>query len=218
VTEYPNKAPYSESTLYSEGLRLRFRYQNLQQVVLVVSSQCYGSEACSSPSSETCLAIAGTQLLSVRRSLESSATSSLFLPHFPRRGFASRAFRPIPQHRYYSASDSCRRHLDDRPPRLSRDNFSTFRLQPRHVPQHRFSRQQQRIGRVSDFAMNEPARRNIPPNRVRFTADGPFTSPPRLATTQLPFASWSWLATTRTSTVLSSRLHGRTHPRAGGNP
>ena len=50
----------------------------------------------------------------------------------------------------------------------------------------------QRIGRVSDFATNEQARRNIPPNRVRHPTDRRFASgcfPPRLAATQLPSAT-----------------------------
>jgi hypothetical protein len=123
--------------------------------------------------------------------------------------------------RYYEGSDSCRRHLDGRSPRFSRDTFPTFRLQPRDAPRHRFPRQFQRAGRVSDFALNEQARRYIPPNRVRFTTDRQFASscsPPRLSTTQLPSASGSWLAPTRTYTVLISRLHGRTHSRECGNP
>ena len=221
VTESPYKTPYGERTLYSKGLRLQFRYQNLQQVVPWASSQCHGSEACFSPSPETCLAISGTQFLSVRRSLESSGSSSLFLTNFPQRGFASHVSRPIPQPRYYSASDSCRRHLDDRSPRLSRTNFPTFRLQPRGAPQHRFDRHFQRAERFPDFAMNEQARRHTPPNRVRYPADCQFASgcsPPRLATTQLPSASGSWLAPARTSTMLFARLHGRTHSGEGRNP
>jgi len=221
VTESPYKTPYGERTLYSEGVRLRFRYQNLQQAVPLVSSQCHGSEACFSPSPETCLAIAGTQFLSVRRSLESSVSSSLFLTDFPQHGFAAHASRPFQQHRYYSASDSCLRHLGDRSPRLSRTNFPTFRLQPRDAPQHRFTRQFQRAGQVPDFAMNEQARRHIPPNRVRYPADCQFASgcsPPRLATTQLPSASGSWLAPARTYTMLFARLHGRTHSGKSRNP
>ena len=63
----------------------------------------------------------------------------------------------------------------------------------------------QRTGRVSDFALNEQARRHTPPNRVRHPADRQFASgcsPPRLAATQLPSTTGSWLAPTRTSTVL----------------
>ena len=221
VTEYPFKAPGGERTLYSEGLRPRFRYQNLQQVVPSVSSQCHGSEARFFPSSETCLAISGTQFRPVRRSLDSSVPSSLFLTNFPQPGFASHASRSLQQHRYYSASDSCLRHLGDRSPRLSHTNFPAFRLQPHDAPQHRFYRHYQRAERFPDFAMNEQARRHIPPNRVRHPADCQFASgcsPPRLATTQLPSASGSWLAPARTSTMLFVRLHGRTHSRESGNP
>jgi len=131
------------------------------------------------------------------------------------------ASRPVPQRRYYSASDSCRRHLDGRSPRLSRANFPTFRLQPRGAPQHRFDRHFQRAEHVPDFAMNEQARRHTPPNRVRYPADCQFASgysPPRLATTQLPSASGSWLAPARTYTMLFARLHGRTHSGTSRNP
>ena len=110
---------------------------------------------------------------------------------------------------------------DDRSPRLSHTHFPTFRLQPRDAPRHRFTRQYQRAGRVSDFAMNEQARRYIPPNQVRYPADRQFASscsPPRLATTQLLSASGSWLAPARTSTVLCVRLHGRTHSGERRNP
>ena len=214
VTEYPFHAPNSESTLNSGDLRPRFRYQNHQQEVPSISSQWYGSEARFSPSSETCLARSGTPFLSVRRSLESSVSSSLFRTHFPPHGFAAHASRPVPQLRYYSASDSCRRHLDGRSPRLSRANFPTFRLQPRGAPQHRFDRHSQRAEQFPDFAMNEQARRHTPPNRVRYPADCQFASgcsPPRLATTQLPSASGSWLAPAWTYTMLFARLHRRTH-------
>ena len=74
----------------------------------------------------------------------------------------------------------------------------------------------QRTGRVSDFALDEQARRHTPPNRVRHPADCQFASscsPPRLTATQLPSATGSWLTLARTLTVLVSRLNGRTHPR-----
>src|SRR5688572_12555188 len=50
----------------------------------------------------------------------------------------------------------------------------------------------QRVQRVSDFAMNEQARRSSPPNRVRYPTDRQFASgcsPPRLAAPQLPSAT-----------------------------
>ena len=58
-----------------------------------------------------------------------------------------------------------------------------------------------------------------PPNRVRHPADCQFASgcsPPRLAATQLPSATGSWLAPTRTCTVRCVRLHERT--RSGLQP
>ena len=71
----------------------------------------------------------------------------------------------------------------------------------------------QRIRCVSGFAFSQPARRHSPPNRVRLPADRQFASgcsPPRLAATQLPSATGSWLTLTRTLTVLCARLHERT--------
>ena len=59
------------------------------------------------------------------------------------------------------------------------------------LPGHRLP-PRQRDQRVSDFAMNEQARRSSPPNRVRHPTDRPFASgcsPPRLAATQLPSAT-----------------------------
>jgi len=108
-----------------------------------------------------------------------------------------------------------------RSPRFSHHTFPTFRLQPRDALRDRFTRQFQRTGRVSDFAMNEQARRHTPPNRVRQPTDRQFASgcsPPRLATTQLPSTTGPWLTPTRTFTVQMWRLCGRTHSRAGGNP
>ena len=107
------------------------------------------------------------------------------------------------------------RHLALRSPCLSHCIFPTFRLQPRCVPRHRFTRHNQRAGRVSDFAMNEQARRYTPPNRVRYPADRQFASgcsPPHFAVTQLPSATGPWLTLTQTFTVLTQRLHRRTHP------
>ena len=95
----------------------------------------------------------------------------------------------------------------------SRRSASTHVMQTRY----RFTRHNQRTGRVSDFAMRMQARRHTPPNRVRFTADRQFASscsPLRLAATQLLSATGPWLTLTRTYTVLTQRLHGRTFPAA----
>src|SRR5262245_41071381 len=79
----------------------------------------------------------------------------------------------------------------------------------------------QRDQRVSDFALNEQARRSSPPNRVRSPTDQQFASgcsPPCLGATQLPSATELWHTPTRTFTVLMWRPHGRTHSRENGNP
>ena len=106
-------------------------------------------------------------------------------------------------------------HLQRRSPRLPRHTFLSFRLQPRGLPEHRLP-PRQRVQRVSDFAMNEQARRSSPPNRVRSPTDRQFASgcsPPHLTTTQLPSATELWHTPTRTFTVLMWRPHGRTHSR-----
>ena len=145
---------------------------------------------------------------------------STFLPPVPRRCFAfsaSRGFLPL---RYHEGSDSCTAHRPCRSHHLLRHTFLSFHLQPRELPGHRLP-PRQRDPRVSDFAMNEQARRSSPPNRVRYPTDQQFASgcsPPRLGATQLPSASELWLSPTRTFTVLMRRLHGRTHSRARGNP
>ncbi len=67
--------------------------------------------------------------------------------------------------------------------------------------------------------MESQARHHSPPNRVRLPADCQFASdcsPPRLAATQLSSATGPWLPLTRTSTVLFTRLHGRTIPACAG--
>jgi hypothetical protein len=113
---------------------------------------------------------------------------STFLPPVPRRCFAFSASRRSSPLRYHEGSDSCTAHLPCRSPRLPRHTFLSFRLQPRRLPGHRFP-PRQRDQRVSDFAMNEQARRSSPPNRVRYPTDRHFAlgcSPPRLAATQLP--------------------------------
>jgi hypothetical protein len=116
---------------------------------------------------------------------------STFLPPVPRRCFAFSASRGISPLRYHEGSDSCTVHLRHRSPHLPRHTFLSFRLQPRGLPGHRLP-PRQRDRRVSDFAMNEQARRSSPPNRVRRPTDRQFASgcsPPRLGTTQLPSAS-----------------------------
>lgn len=119
------------------------------------------------------------------------AHTSTFLPPVPRRCFAFSAFHGLWPLRYHEGSDSCTAHLPCRSPHLLRHTFLSFRLQPRGLPDHRLP-PRQRDQRVSDFAMNEQARRSSPPNRVRYPTDRHFASgcsPPRLAATQLPSAT-----------------------------
>ena len=101
-------------------------------------------------------------LLALRR----GSPASTFLPPFPRRSFAFCASRGRSPLRYHEGSDSCTAHPPPRSPRLLRHTFLSFRLQPRGLPDHRLP-PRQRDQRVSDFAMNEQARRSSPPNRVR---------------------------------------------------
>ena len=114
---------------------------------------------------------------------------STFLPPVPRRSFALCASRGSSPLRYHEGSDSCTAHLPCRSPRLLRHTFLSFRLQPRGLPGHRFP-PRQRDQRVSDFTMNEQARRSSPPNRVRHPTDRQFASgcsPPRLGADAVTF-------------------------------
>jgi hypothetical protein len=109
----------------------------------------------------------------------------------PSERFCFPLFQRVSSQRYYEDSDSCSAHPPRRSPHLLHHTFLSFRLQPRRLPGHRLP-PRQRVQRVSDFAMNEQARRSSPPNRVRHPTDRQFTSgcsPPRLVTTQLPSAS-----------------------------
>src|SRR3990170_4292149 len=105
------------------------------------------------------------------------AHASTFLPPVPRRSFALCASRGVlfPPLRYHEGSDSYAAHLRRRSPRLPRHTFLSFRLQPRELPGHRFP-PRQRDQLVSDFAMNEQARRSSPPNRVLYLRTN--SSPP----------------------------------------
>jgi len=117
--------------------------------------------------------------------------ASTFLPPVPRRCFAFSASRGSSPLRYHEGSDSCAAHLRRRSPHLLRHTFLSFRLQPRGLPSHRLP-PRQRDPRVSDFAMNEQARRSSPPYRVRRPTDRLFASgcsPRRFGPTQLPSAT-----------------------------
>ena len=163
--------------------------------------------------SAPCLTLTGTSGATLCSRCGSHA--STFLPPFPRRDFAFRAFSGSPPQRYYGDSDSCTAHLPCRSPRLPRHTFLSFRLQPRELPGHRLT-PRQRDQRFSDFALSEQARRSSPPNRVRSPTDRQFASgcsPRRFEPTQLPSATELWHTPARTFTVLMWRHHGRTHPR-----
>ena len=103
------------------------------------------------------------------------------------------ALTPASRHLRRQVSPLISLHLPDVPPPITSCNPG--------IALHAIS---QRTGRVSDFAVSTQARHHTPPNRVRFTADRQFASgcsPPRLAATQLPLTTGSWLTLTRTFTM-----------------
>ena len=121
--------------------------------------------------------------------------SFTFLPPVPRRCFATSASRGLAfglgRCGTMKALTPAPLHPRCRSPRLLRHTFLSFYLQPRGLPGHRLP-PRQRDPRVSDFAMNEQARRSSPPNRVRYPTDRQFASgcsPRRFGPTQLPSAS-----------------------------
>jgi hypothetical protein len=139
--------------------------------------------------SAPCLTLTGTTgaILCSRR----SSHASTFLPPFPRRGFAFRTSRGFHRFGIMKALTpvrlTCRAGL---PAYLA---TPSCRSVSNHVglPDHRLP-PRQRDQRVSDFTMNEQARRSSPPNRVRSPTDRQFASgcsPPRFAATQLPSAT-----------------------------
>src|SRR5277367_1101476 len=72
--------------------------------------------------------------------------------------------------------------------------FRTSNPQPRDGPERRFRSRLSALDGSCDpgFAMNEQARRTMPPKRVRYPAGCSFASscsPPRIAATQLPSAT-----------------------------
>ena len=123
--------------------------------------------------SAPCLTLTGTSGATLCSRCGSHA--STFLPPFPRRDFAFRAFSGSPPQRYYGDSDSCTAHLPCRSPRLPRHTFLSFRLQPRELPGHRLT-PRQRDQRVSDFALESQARRS--PRRIEFVLLRTNSSPP----------------------------------------
>ena len=153
---------------------------------------------------------------------------STFLPPFPVRGFANPRFTMASRTSLPRRLATCGTtkaltptgvHFADRSPRLPRQIFPSFRLQPRHAPRHRFIHHDSVSGSLPGFAKGPLARRHITPNRVRHPTDRQFASrcsPLRLATTQLLSATELWQTPTRTYTVLIWRHHGRTIPAFAG--
>ena len=166
-------------------------------------------------------AVAGHWRHDAKRLPVSGFHTSTCLPPFPNHGFALRASR---DHGRYGTMKALT------PARVtSRSGLPAYRAIPsqRSISNHvmrpgiALTATCQRTERVSDFTMNEQARRYIPPNRVRYPTDRWFVfgcSPPRFTATQLPSATGPWLTPTRTFTVLLWHLHRRTHSGEGRNP
>jgi len=139
--------------------------------------------------SAPCLTLTGT---AGARPGSRRGSHAIHLPiSLPSERFCFPLLQRVTSQRYYEDSDSCSAHPPRRSPHLLRHTFLSFRLQPRRLPDHRLP-PRQRVQRVSDFAMNEQARRSSPPNRVRHPTDRQFASgcsPPRHAASELPSAS-----------------------------
>src|ERR1700690_3507708 len=104
--------------------------------------------------------------------------------------------------------------------------FRTSNPQPRDGPERRFRSRLNALAGSCDpgFAMNEQARRTMPPKRVRYPAGCSFASscsPPRIAATQLPSAT---CATTSHRTDFhppdkaTSQTHSFPHKRESRRP
>ena len=153
----------------------------------------------------------------------SSRCSHFHLPvSLPSERFCFPLLQRVSSQRYYEDSDSYAAHLRRRSPRLPRHTGLSFRLQPRGAAWSSLP-PRQRDQRVSDFAMNEQARRNSPPNRVRYPTDQQFVSgcsPPRFTATQLP-STTEFVASSDTdfhrADVAPSRAHSFPHA-FSGNP
>ena len=99
--------------------------------------------------------------------------------------------------------------------------FRTSNPQPRYGPEHRFRSRLNALGGSCDpgFAMNEQARRTMPPKRVRH----PVRSLPAALHPALLRRSYLQLHVLRlhigrTFTLLTRQHHRRTHSRESGNP
>src|SRR5271167_1251568 len=100
--------------------------------------------------------------------------------------------------------------------------FRTSNPQPRYGPEHRFRSRLNALGGSCDpgFAMNEQARRTMPPKQVRHPAGCSFASscsPPRIAATQLPSASRD-VTSHGTDSHYAVKASSRTHERGPPGP
>ena len=150
--------------------------------------------------------------------LRSVLHPSTFLPTFPKRGFAVRAFQRLiaalstmraltPPSRSHAREVSpltppCLPDIPP-PPTLMLPNvaFSVTSARP--------------VGLFPDrgFTMDEQARHSIPPKRVRYPTGYPFASgcsPPRLAATQLPSATCV-VTSHRVDSHFADKAYSRTH-------
>ena len=112
-------------------------------------------------------------------------------------------------------------HHDGGSPHFSARTFLAFHPQPHGAPGRRFSRHGSATDYFQASPLDEQARRNTPPNRVRSPTDRKFASgcsPPRLTAAQLPSATGLWPTPARTYTALIRAPRGRTRPREGGGP
>ena len=117
-------------------------------------------------------------------------------PAFPRRGFASRASRGLRRSGTMRAVTPARLAHAGQVSPLSRIAVRASRPQPRHGAQTSLSPSPQRVWPGQPVQASHIMSRLAappPPNRVRSPAGCSFASgcsPPRLAATQLPSASW----------------------------
>jgi hypothetical protein len=131
--------------------------------------------------------------------LPSVRSASTFLPTFPRRGFAVRAFRGSTLLATAVLCGLCLLPASRkvaRPLRLPCIAFRASHPQPRCAFGRRFHSHLSASDRILadlGFALSGQARHGTPPNRVRYPTGCSFASgcsPPRLAATQLPSASY----------------------------
>ena len=142
--------------------------------------------------------------------LHSRPSASIFLPPFPRAGFASRPSRRA-RHRYYEGSNSCPPHSGRQVSPLTSPCLPGISTPTTRSARWPLCPSHQRHRLLPGFARHEQARHEITPKQVRYPTDCQFASrcsPPRLAATQLRSASELRPAPARTSTVPTKRPRG----------